>query len=150
MTNQYKRIEALEQDPTNIKLMLMEANINGYAQGLNDSSKTDAISREAVIEILGNYGCTNREGLIFKDIQALPPVTPKSESVTEFADRCRECGARYGKMLKSREAEWVDQYNDGNWHCTKCGAIVEKDEQINHNWYFCYHCGAKMKVRNED
>ena len=41
--------------------------------------------------------------------------------------------------------EWVDQYNDGNWHCSKCGAIVEKDEQINHNWYFCYHCGAKMR-----
>ena len=40
--------------------------------------------------------------------------------------------------------EWVDQYNDGNWHCSKCGAIVEKDEQINHNWYFCYHCGTKM------
>ena len=35
--------------------------------------------------------------------------------------------------------EWVDQYNDENWHCSKCGAIVEKDEQINHNWYFCYH-----------
>lgn len=42
--------------------------------------------------------------------------------------------------------EWVDQYDDGNWHCSKCGAIVEKDEQINHNWYFCYHCGTKMNA----
>ena len=42
--------------------------------------------------------------------------------------------------------EWVDQYNDGNWHCSKCGAIVEKDEQTNHNWYFCYHCGKKMNA----
>lgn len=37
----------------------------------------DAISRQAVIEILGNYGCTNREGLLFKEIELLPPVTPK-------------------------------------------------------------------------
>ena len=26
----------------------------------------------------------------------------KPESVTEFADRCRECGARYGKLLKQK------------------------------------------------
>ena len=41
-------------------------------------------------------------------------------------------------------ASWEDTYNDGDWHCSNCGAIVEKYEQINHNWYYCYHCGAKM------
>ena len=45
-----------------------------------------------------------------------------------------------------RKAKWEDKYNDGDWHCTSCGAIVEKEEQTWHNWYYCYHCGAKMEV----
>lgn len=44
-----------------------------------------------------------------------------------------------------KHAKWEDQYKDGDWHCTNCGAIIEKDEQIRHNWYFCYHCGAIMR-----
>ena len=44
-----------------------------------------------------------------------------------------------------KTARWEDTYKDGDWHCSNCGAIVEKDEQINHSWYYCYHCGAKME-----
>lgn len=43
-----------------------------------------------------------------------------------------------------RHAHWEDKYDDGDWHCSACGAIVEKDEQNRHNWNRCYHCGAKM------
>lgn len=43
-----------------------------------------------------------------------------------------------------RHGRWEDKYDDGNWHCSVCGAIVEKDEQDRHNWNRCYHCGAKM------
>ena len=89
----------------------------------------DAISREAAIKVTCNdckYDCRYRETKEYCDccgyidrLRTLPSVTQKS-------------------------GKWVDQYNDENWHCSKCGAIVEKDEQMNHNWYFCYHCGAKM------
>lgn len=52
--------------------------------------------------------------------------------------------------LVDKEAMWEDKYNDGDWHCSNCGAIVEKDEQGRHNWYYCYHCGAKMEgVKND-
>ena len=62
----------------------------------------DLISRQAVKEWL-----TRWEGYIDNDTIArmqyrvidIPSATPH-ETVTEFADRCRECGARYGKMLK--------------------------------------------------
>ncbi|MBO6298746.1 MAG: DUF551 domain-containing protein [Lachnospiraceae bacterium] len=37
----------------------------------------------------------------------LPPVTKKSETVTEFADRCRECGAKYGKLLMQKSGMWI-------------------------------------------
>lgn len=51
--------------------------IKAAIKALEQQPCDDAVSREAVIEILENYGCTNREGLIFKDIRALPPVTQK-------------------------------------------------------------------------
>lgn len=43
-----------------------------------------------------------------------------------------------------KHGKWIDKYGDGDWHCTRCGAIVEKHEQDYRNWYFCYHCGARM------
>lgn len=53
-----------------------------------------------------------------------------------------------GSYAFIRHGEWQDQYNDGDWHCSVCGAIVEKDEQIRHNWLWCYHCGAKMNKKD--
>lgn len=32
--------------------------------------------------------------------QGLNIAKAKRETVTEFADRCKECGARYGRLLK--------------------------------------------------
>ena len=48
-----------------------------------------------------------------------------------------------------KHGRWVDRYGDGDWHCTRCGASVEKHEQVWRNWYFCYHCGAKMNGDEE-
>lgn len=56
----------------------------------------DAISRQAVLDIVNNPLNIRLDEIIKK----LPSVTQKSETVTEFADRCRECGAKYGKLLK--------------------------------------------------
>ena len=39
-------------------------------------------------------------------------------------------------------AEW--EYDGADRRCSNCGAIVEEDEWFNHNWYYCYHCRAKM------
>lgn len=46
--------------------------------------------------------------------------------------------------VPKRTGLWLDTYNDGDWHCSECGAIVEKDEQLRHYWQRCYHCGANM------
>ena len=67
----------------------------------------DLISRQTMLEMA--YDMSEIDGEHFtepcmvvnvEDIQKLPSVTQKSETVTEFADRCRECGAKYGKLLK--------------------------------------------------
>lgn len=47
-----------------------------------------------------------------------------------------------------KHGRWENKYDNGNWHCSMCGAIVEKDEQNRHNWNRCYHCGAKMDLND--
>jgi len=68
----------------------------------------DAISRQAVLDcqrfIYDETG-EELEVILAENVLNLPSVTQKSETVTEFADRCRECGAKYGKLLKQQPCE---------------------------------------------
>ena len=58
----------------------------------------DAVSRKAVLDLPrikshNHWGNVIAESVNVEDIQALPPVTPtRIETVTDFADRCMECG----------------------------------------------------------
>ena len=53
----------------------------------------DCISREAVIKIFGEvHPMDYNTQAYIKNIQNLPSVTPKGVTITDFADRCRECG----------------------------------------------------------
>lgn len=70
----------------------------------------DAISREAVMNTEYQVKIINDiEYVMLSEVQMkirkMPPVTQKSETITEFADRCRECGARYGKLLKQKSGK---------------------------------------------
>ena len=63
------------------------------------------------------------------------------ETVTEFADRCRECG-------KMRTGYWIKQQNKemkmyGWFFCSECGAYI--GEPTN----FCSECGADMRGDTE-
>ena len=85
----------------------------------------DAVSREAVIEILGDYGCTNREGLIFKDIRALPSVTQKSKT-----------------------GHWKKKEDDTCWWyvCSECEQEPLKNRLNDDDVLsaFCPNCGCRM------
>lgn len=65
----------------------------------------DAISRQAMLDATVKKNSvwnkiTNAKGENLEQIiSQLPPVNPQ-ETVVEFADKCRECGARYGRLLK--------------------------------------------------
>lgn len=76
----------------------------------------DAISRQAVDTLVDELAraisdercCMSRgrsTGAIMQDILDLPPVNPQ-ETVSEFADRCRECG----KMKRCRDCKYFE-YN---------------------------------------
>lgn len=121
----------------------------------------DAISRQAVLNLpkrtMKNYfGEVVGEVVYVKDIMELPSVTPKSETVTEFADRCRECGARYGKLLKLKTGHWsrktkVDAYDIAGvktWgikcQCDRCDFTTIVVEDFGY-YKYCPNCGAKME-----
>ena len=61
------------------------------------------------------------------------------ECLLIFLHRCETVDAE-----PVRHGRWIDKYGNGDLYCSECGAVMEKHEHINHNLYFCYHCGAKM------
>lgn len=95
---------------------------------LDLKSGDDAISREeALLCLTGQFAPEEEVGkyvsIFSKRIKALPSVHP---------------ARKIGKWVKN------DKENPNDWHCSRCGAIVEDFEQIYHNWLYCYHCGAEM------
>lgn len=110
------REEAIER----IKMILEEATANEDAvsyvtsddedaldmaiKALEQEPCEDCVSRESVIELMNmmidksnSFNYYDIENETLEKISNLPSVTPKGVTVTEFADRCRECGTRYGR-----------------------------------------------------
>ncbi len=78
-------------------------------QLLEQQSCEDSISRKAVFETIDDCNsdglkgifCSYVDGEKFKKyIKELPSVTPKGVTVTDFADKCRECG-------KMKNGKWI-------------------------------------------
>lgn len=65
------------------------------------------------------------------------------ETVTEFADRCRECGAKYGKLLKQepKTGHWIPSHIPESIldECSECGFSCGA-----FTFEYCPNCGAKM------
>lgn len=109
----------------------------------------DAISRAEVHDLLATWLSDylteeTREALETIDgkIEDMQPVTPEGETITDFADRCRECGAKYGKLLKSKTGSWIVHPKGGCAHlvCSKCLSDAPFDCKTN----FCPNCGSRM------
>lgn len=82
--------------------------------------------------------------MAIKALEALREKKP--ETVTEFADRCRECGAKYGKLLKSQTGHWIKTISE-NWvtsavRCSECGFEDNRYTLFR----YCPDCGARMEV----
>ena len=78
----------------------------------------------------GDYcGIINAE--VYNAIKnGVPQVT---ETITEFADRCRECG-------KQKRGKWIEHFDEsGKWYeCDQCH--TDWGGSVN----YCPNCGAKM------
>jgi hypothetical protein len=81
----------------------------------------DCISREAVIKIFGEvHPMDYNTQAYITNIQNLPSVTPKGVTITDFADRCRECG----RIKYSNLQDWLSTFNTES--ATECFTAVQQ------------------------
>lgn len=70
---------------------------------------------------------------------------------------CDECGAKtivfgyeteaieaWNRRAKRKKGKWVRRKDEDCWECSECHAVLENSDIGNHNFYYCYHCGADM------
>lgn len=103
----------------------------------------DCISREDAIKQCG-FGMTSLH--IADNLRRLPSVQPKpkTETITEFADRCRECGKqKTGHWIKPKGK--VKPFGDDTVQCDMCGFFTDVDCYYN----FCPNCGCMMIEEGE-
>jgi hypothetical protein len=128
----------------------MQLALDTAIKALEQEPCEDAVSREAVVEYIktsdAELGHDSENELVVKDILNMPPVTPTHiETVTEFADRCRECG-------KQKKGKWINKSHTSDCgikfvasECTCCGKKTFFDcDQLVYN--YCPNCGAEMEV----
>lgn len=99
----------------------------------------DTISSEMTIDTLHDKA-PDQEGVddLIAIIKEIPSVTQKSETVTEFADRCRECGARYGKLLRKwiPVSERLPEFRKEVLTCTDGGFIEIQSLEDSYDGYW--------------
>ncbi len=128
-----------EQEQTNTKLMLMEANINGYIQGLKDSSKADQE----------------------------PKICEKCLYADEIdGSHCYECVKGESKFEpRPRTGRWIEK-DINEWthkiYCSECGCPPPFEYVSNGDVYsasgygvsnktkYCPSCGARMIESEEN
>lgn len=116
----------------------------------------DCISRKAVFETIDDCDsdglkgifCSYVDGEKFKKyIKELPSVIAKGVTVTDFADKCRECGKQKNGKWILNETQDVQAVGYKTYHCSECGReIISKYHgkiSLLKEFPYC-HCGAKM------
>lgn len=43
-----------------------------------------------------------------------------------------------------KKGKWLRRKDEDCWECSECHAVLENSDIRNHNFYYCYHCGADM------
>lgn len=67
------------------------------------------------------------------------PQNTEAEAVTAWN---RAMGAK--DINVPRKGKWQRRKGSDCWECSECHAVLESDDIVRHNYYYCYHCGADM------
>jgi len=96
-------------------------NLEAISKLLEQEPCEDCISRQAVFELIDFYDGQNQQHFtvdnLRDDVENVLPVIPKGVTITDFADKCRECGRE--KVLDKIRAE-IDHvteiHSDGEFY----------------------------------
>ena len=89
--------KALEQEPC--EDVVSRSDVRKIAKEMYLEVANMELDVQTISDCISYTSSKCRQVLVDK-LNDLTSVTPKGITVTDFADRCRECGARYGKLLK--------------------------------------------------
>jgi hypothetical protein len=123
--NRYEGVNATyiaDIKPTSLRFVIEEA-----IKALEQEPCSDAISRQAVLELVADYDLSM--GQVVKGIHALPTVTPQPKT---------------GHWIDTDEwKETVDGFEQWGYFrkCSKCGYVFKFLEIDN----YCPNCGARME-----
>lgn len=129
-----------------VEEMLPEGSHITYTPYIGDPAAIYAIKKYNVMDLLD------------KELKEKDAAKQESETVTDFADRCRECGARYGKLLKQqpKTGHWVKysipRCGEKHYKCTSCGYYInfgQWGEIYTKQFKYCPNCGIKMEEKEE-
>ena len=109
---------------------------NSASQSMYDQCVRE---RDTAIDQLRNLGYSLGEELKLDDIVSRQAVLDIVEDESNV-----EAIKKLPSILPRKEAEWIQ---DGDVHrCSKCHAVLEGDDWKWRNNYYCYHCGAEMRL----
>ena len=93
----------------------------------NTLGALDCVDRQAAID-----ACTDRHGICIakQRLLELPSAQPERKK---------------GKWIKD-----IERFGDNAYHCSQCGAVLEKDDLEWRNNYYCYHCGSDMRGEKDE
>ena len=117
--------------------------INLAIKALEQQPCEDCISRQAIKEMLSEEWIKYMPmqldmnlSFVLEKISELPSVTPKGVTITDFADRCRECG-------KQKAGKWKRISPAGIYECTNCNQVIMTSDIDCYK--YCHGCGVRME-----
>lgn len=103
---------------------------------------SDLIDRQKAIETLENLTCYG--------IDEMRNLCDASVSDSEgwlggIKDAIDELQLLPSAEQERKNGKWQRRKGADCWECSECHAVLERDDLGQHNFYFCYHCGADMR-----
>ena len=101
---------------------------------------SDLISRQKIIDKMRQHRalfCKNKVEFM---------TLPKDEKArVDEIDNCIADLVNSSSIeIEYKKGKWIRREDEDCWECSVCHAVLENSDIENHNFYYCYHCGANM------
>ena len=135
----------------NYTIDFMEDFCDTIIEALKQEPCEDTVNRSDVMALIERINLKYTRGIskkafgdLFSGTLSLPPITPKGVTVTDFADKCRECGKHANKWIPVSEGLPKDR----DWYL---GIFKEPDTGwVNPIPFICDYAGSKTKATTKE